>query len=315
MSLLDRRQFGTLSAAALAASLTRNLWATEAHASSQHLHVALLADTHIIDSFYVKGSENGVEDNESILHTTERMSSARGLINSLNHPAIERTFIVGDFFHNYPSTDYDFYFKNTTRLDNAFELAKGFRAPVHIGFGNHDYDVRHVDRAMSHRLFKEKFNTEPYYAVEDRGIVFLHLNNFLGSTQDRTSPDFNPSIGSLGKEQLDWAEAKLRERKPTFVFVHYPLFMIADREYADFGLQQLMRKYKDNIRLVVSGHVHKWMDLAHTYGPQHYTMGSTRYDQNAYMLLQIDQHSGEWRFLNADLVEWATHYSRPYQQS
>jgi hypothetical protein len=30
------------------------------------------------------------------------------------------------------------------------------------------------------------------------------------------------------------------------------------------------------------------------------------------MLLEIDLGHGTWRFLNADLVEWATHYSKPY---
>jgi hypothetical protein len=30
------------------------------------------------------------------------------------------------------------------------------------------------------------------------------------------------------------------------------------------------------------------------------------------MLLEIDPGSSSWRFLNADLVEWSTHYSKPY---
>src|ERR1700743_3856254 len=140
---MDRRQFNSLAAASLGGLLTQKLWAerTKAAASSDKFYFALIADTHIIDNFYVKGSENGVEDNESILVTTPRLTSARDLINSLN-PAIEQVFLIGDYFHNYPSTDYDFYFKNTTRLDNAKAITDGFKAPVHLGFGNHDYDVR-----------------------------------------------------------------------------------------------------------------------------------------------------------------------------
>ena len=64
---------------------------------------------------------------------------------------------------------------------------------------------------------------------------------------------------------------------------------------------------------MVAGHVHKWIDFAHTYGPQHYIMAATRYDPNAYMLLEIDPDRGNWRFLNADLVQWSTHYSKPYR--
>ncbi len=221
---MDRRQFTTLGAASLGSLLTQKLWAEQvrATASPDKFYFALVADTHIIDNFYVKGSENGVEDNESILVTTPRFTSARDLINSLN-PAIEQVFLIGDYFHNYPSTDYDFYFKNTTRLDNAKAITDGFKMPVHLGFGNHDYDVHHVPREMSHRLFKAKFNAEPYSVVDYKGYKFIHLNNFLGSTQDRTASDFNPGIGSLGEEQLHWFEAQLQQRKPTFVFIHYPL--------------------------------------------------------------------------------------------
>ena len=124
MKSITRRQFGSMSAAAVTAALTRSLWAREAEAASdgRYFYFALVADTHIIDDFYVKGSENGVEDNESILVTTPRYTSARDLINSLK-PAIEHVFLIGDYFHNYPSTDYDFYFKN----DSPLRKYKAFR--------------------------------------------------------------------------------------------------------------------------------------------------------------------------------------------
>jgi predicted MPP superfamily phosphohydrolase len=311
---MDRRQFATLAGASLGSLLTQKLWAEQAiaTASSSKFYIAFIADTHIIDSYYVKGSENGVEDNESILVTTPRLTSARDLINSLN-PAIEQVFLIGDYFHNYPSTDYDFYFKNTTRLDNAKAITDGFKMPVHLGFGNHDYDVHRVDREMSNRLFKAKFNAEPYSALDYKGYKFVHLNNFLGATQDNKSPIFNPNIGSLGEEQLHWFEAQLQQRKPTFVFIHYPLIQDLPTEFGDYGLYPLLRKYKDTIPLIVSGHMHKWIDFAHTYGPQHYVMAATRYDPNAYMLLEIDAKQGTWRFMNADLVEWSTHFSQPYR--
>ncbi len=316
MTVLTRRSFNSIAAATLASSLTRSLWAREvsSQAGSRYFYFALVADTHIIDNFYVKGSENGVEDNETILVTTPRLTAARDLINSLN-PAIEQVFVVGDYFHNYPSTDYDFYFKNATRLDNAKAITDGFHMPVHIGFGNHDYDVRRVSREMSHRLFKAKFNTEPYSVLDYKGFKFIHLNNFLGSTQDRTAPDFNPSIGSLGEVQLQWFEAQLQQRKPTLVFIHYPLIAVAATEFSDYGLHPLLRKYSSNIQLVVSGHLHKWIDFAHTYGPQHYVMASTRYDPNAYMLMEVDTQQTTCRFINANLVEWSTHYSKPYHAS
>ena len=312
--MLTRRHFNALASGSLGSLLTRNLWAEQSRrAASPHIfYIALVADSHIIDDFYKPGSENGVEDNESILVTTPRLTAARDLINSLD-PPIEHVFLIGDYFHNYPSTDYDFYFANKTRLDNAKAITDGFHMPVHLGFGNHDYDVRRVPREMSHRLFKAKFNTFPYTVLDYKGCRFIHLNNFLGSTQDKTAPDFNPGIGSLGEEQLHWLEAQLADRKPTFVFIHYPLLQVVPTEFADYGLHPLLRKHADTIQLVVSGHVHKWVDFAHTYGPQHYIMAATRYDPNAYMLLEIDSHHGAWRFMNASLVDWSTHYSKPYR--
>jgi hypothetical protein len=230
-------------------------------------------------------------------------------------PGIEQVFLIGDYFHNYPSTDYDFYFKNTTRLDNAKTITDGFRMPVHLGFGNHDYDVRRVSREMSHRLFEAKFSTKPYSALDYKGYKFIHLNNFLGTTQDHMSPDFNPGIGSLGEEQLQWFEAQLQQHKPSFVFIHYPLLQDKATEFADYGLQPLLVKYQETIQLVVSGHKHKWVDYGRIYGPQHYVMAATRYDPNAYMLMEVDTRRATWRFLNESLVEWSTHYSKPYRAS
>ncbi len=319
--MLDRRKFTTLAGASLASAslgslLTRKLWAEQARASASPntFYFALVADSHIIDSFYKPGSENGVEDNESILVTTPRLTAARDLINSL-HPAIEQVFLIGDYFHNYPSTDYDFYFKNTTRLDNAKAITDGFKMPVHLGFGNHDYDVRNVPREMSHRLFAAKFNARPYSSLDYKGFRFIHLNNFLGSTQDRTASDFNPGVGSLGEEQLHWFEAQLEQRKPTFVFIHYPLIQDQATEFADYGLLPLLRKHQDTIQLIVSGHMHKWIDFAHTYGPQHFVMAATRYDPNAYMLMEVDTRRVTWRFMNASLVDWSTHYSKPWRST
>ncbi|ADW68187.1 metallophosphoesterase family protein [Granulicella tundricola] len=310
--MLNRRQFATLGTATAASLLTQRLWAQQARKDPNKFYFALVADSHIIDDFYVKGSENGVEDNESILLTTPRLVSARDLINSLN-PAIEQVFLIGDYFHNYPSTDYDFYFKNTTRLDHAKTITDGFKMPVHLGFGNHDYDVHRVPREMSNRLFKAKFNAEPYSVLDYKGYKFIHLNNFLGSTQDNTAADFDPRRGSLGETQLHWFEAQLQQHKPTFVFIHYPLDLDQPTEFADYGLYPLLQKYKDTIQLVVSGHKHKWIDSAHTYGPQHYTMAATRYDPNAYMLMEVDTKANTWRFMNESLVEWSTHYAKPYR--
>jgi hypothetical protein len=58
----------------------------------------VIADSHIIDPMY-KRPESNAEDTESILHSAERLTSARDILNKLN-PAAERVFLVGDYFHS-----------------------------------------------------------------------------------------------------------------------------------------------------------------------------------------------------------------------
>jgi len=225
---------------------------------------------------------------------------------------MEKVFLVGDYFHNYPSTDWDFFFKNKTRVDRAKEITDSFKMPVHVGFGNHDYDVPRVPRQFSHDLFREKYQVKPYYSLDYKGFKFIHLNNFTGETWNPQSKLYNKQAGSLGEEQLNWAEAELAERKPTFVFIHFPLMIVSDVEVKDYGLHPMLQKYQDSIQLVVSGHWHKWYDFAHTFGPQHYVMGATRYDEDAYLLVEVDAVKKSHRLLNLQQVEWSTHYSRPY---
>lgn len=272
---------------------------------------AVIADTHIIDDFY-KGPEGSPLDTETIFQTTNRLQSARTVINSLK-PEVEKVFLVGDFFHDYPSPDYDFYFKNKTRIDNAKGLIDGFKMPVHVGFGNHDYAVPTVSRETSHSLFKEKLGVAPYYSIEHRSYKFVHLNNFMGATWDAKAKEYNRGTGSLGEAQLNWFEAELKQQKPTFVFIHYPLTTVQNLEIKDYGILPLLKKHKDTIQFIVSGHWHRWFDFARTYGAQHYVMGSTRYDEDAYMIVEVDTKRATYKIQNLNLFEWATHYSQPFK--
>lgn len=309
---MNRRTFASLGLSATGAALTRKLWAEglAAPSSSRHFHVAVIADSHIIDPVY-HGHEDTPADTESLFHTATRLTSARDFINSLD-PRIEQIFHLGDCFHDYPSSDYDYYFTHRTRIDIAKSIMDGFHAPTHQLLGNHDYGLPDVSREFTHKLLAAKYGMSPYSALDYKGWKFLHLNCFLGDTWNTKSQLYDQGTGSLGDTQLQWVEAQLAEMKPTIVFIHYPLWIVAPTEISDFGLHPLLRKYRESIRLVVSGHWHKWIDFAHTFGPQHYVMAATRYDENAYMLLEIDRQTATCRFLNADLVEWSTHYSKPY---
>jgi hypothetical protein len=308
LAVINRKQFLRVAGASAASLAIRPFaWATP---DSSKFYFAVIADTHIIDKYY-KGPETNQEDTDSLFKAEERLISARNLINSLQ-PRMEKVFLVGDYFHNYPSPDLDFYFQNETRLDRAKAVTDGFQMPFHAGFGNHDYAAGVVSRENSHELFRRKFGLKPYYSVEHRGWKFIHLNNFLGDTWTKGNAMFNPAMGSLGEEQLNWFEAELRENKPAFVFIHYPLTIVAE-EAKDYGVHFLIKKHRDSIQRVVSGHWHRWFEFGRSFGPQHLVIGATRYDQNAYLIVEADTKAVRHELLNLGLVDWNTHYSKPYK--
>lgn len=318
---MDRRQLlragallaGGVAMPELAAAATRD----DAARGERPFVFAVIADSHVIDQYYVPGSENGVEDNESILRANDRLRTVRETIRAVrlkDGRRVEHVFLVGDGFHNYPSADMAFYDTHETRIDHLRQALDAFEVPVHLGFGNHDYDVPRVPREMSHELFKAKLKAEPYMSVDVGGIRFVHLNNFLGATWDAKAPEFNKGMGSLGETQLQWAEAQLATRKPTVVFIHYPLWIVQPTEVRDFGTHPLLRKYQDSIQMVIAGHWHKWVDFARTFGPQHYVSAATRYDDKAFMLFEADGRKGTVRWLDQSRPEWSTHYSAAYRE-
>ncbi len=307
--MITRSAFLRLGAAAAAPLAIRPF--AQADAGSSKFYFAIIADTHIIDSYY-KGPESNPEDTESMFKTEERLISARTLINSLE-PRMEKVFLVGDYFHNYPSPDIDFYFQHETRIDKAKTLTDAFRMPVHVGFGNHDYWAAGMPRASSHELFRRKLGLQPYYSIEHRGWKFVHLNNFLGDTWEKGNARFNTAMGSLGEEQLNWFEAELQQHKPAFVFIHYPLSIVMPAEVRDYGVHAIIKRHRDTIQRVISGHWHRWFEFGRSYGPQHLVMAATRYDPNAYLIVEADARSVTHQLLNIDLVDWNTHFSTPYR--
>ena len=104
--------------------------------------------------------------------------------------------------------------------------------------------------------------------------------------------------GEPGREQLNWFEAELREHRPTFVFVHYPMTIVASTERADYGLHPLIRKYRGTIQLVVSGHWHKWFEFGRSFGPPHRVIAATRYDPNAYLIVDVDTQAASHTLAN-----------------
>ena len=94
---------------------------------------------------------------------------------------------------------------------------------------------------------------------------------------------------------MNWFEAELAQRKPSFVFIHFPLSIVKGTEVKDYGVYSLIKKHREDIQRVVSGHWHKWYEFGRSYGPQHLVMAATRYDPNAYLIVEADLKIGPAR--------------------
>ena len=46
--------------------------------------------------------------------------------------------------------------------------------------------------------------------------------------------------------------------------------------------------------------------------PQHLVMAATRYDPNAYLIVDVDTKAMTHRLVNLGLVDWNTHFSKPF---
>jgi len=283
----------------------------EGEAVPEKFRVAFLADPHIIDDYY-EGPESNELDTQTMFDTYDNLIHARDHINSLE-PPIDSVYIAGDIVHNYPSTEWDFYFENRTRFDIAAEILDGFEMPVYILPGNHDYDIGNIPREFTQNLFREKFGLEKtYYEIERYGFKFIMLDNFLGSTGDAESPDSKGELGSLGEEQLMWLKERLAEGKPSFVMNHNPLLVMKLDDVGDEGLKSVLEDNLDVLQLSLAGHTHIWMDWEQIYGMPHIVLGSTRYDHDNYMIVEIDTVNQNFTILNKDKLGWGTRNAEPW---
>ncbi|TVQ99222.1 MAG: metallophosphoesterase [Deltaproteobacteria bacterium] len=272
--------------------------AGEVTSASRYWYIAIIADSHMIDEYY-EGPESNELDTQSILQANERFVLVRDFLNSLE-PRLEAVFHLGDLIHTYPSTEEAFFVQNRTSLDIAREAIDGFEVPFRFLMGNHDYFVPRAPREFTHELFAEKFeNWQPYHSVDLHGWKFISLNNYLGHTWDASDGSYEKDVGSFGEEQLQWLEAQLQEGKPSFVFLHHPHNMNDHGEFGeDFSFRGLMRTYRDTVAMTMSGHWHRWFDLRIPRGPENWLIGSTRYDEDAFVIVEFDRESPSWRFVN-----------------
>ena len=144
---------------------------------------------------------------------------------------------------------------------------------MHTVPGEHDTADAGVTEFFSR--FGKASNNKGYYSFDHAGVHFLALVNVL---------QFKPGgLGTLGSEQLAWAQADLRRRSastPIVVFAHMPLWTIYEpwgwgTGDADALLSELRRFGSVT---VLNGHIHQIVQKVEGHITFH-TARSTAYPQ------------------------------------
>lgn len=263
--------------------------AEDADPPPRYTYIACIADTHIVNS-------DGAP--------ARNLRALGQSLAELRYP-LAGVFVAGDVVFELPYDTFEEYEADPAdRFDIAQEIFETFPAPVWPAMGNHDLDIGNLPREMTHQLFRKHFGVDPYYVVDLGTWKFIVLSNFLGTTQDPESPDYDLQTGSLGTTQSAWLEEQLSDGRPAILMVHFPMFVMAE-------LPEIVARHQDTVRLVVAGHSHAWLNLSDNYYVPHLVTATSQYDGDSFMVVQLDNLLQTWRILNWSDFHWGTAYSSP----
>ncbi len=274
--------------------------------------VAMVADTHVIGPEYVCCSESEGIDNESIMKTPERLAAVVAAINAVEPPP-ELVFVLGDVVHNTLVLDtVEEYGSVETGYSRARQLLDGLEMPVHLVWGNHDYEV-HCDprpgdkpRDLAHAVFAQVMDGAPTGVVDHKGWRFLLANSQLGPTWDPGSPMCDTDLASYGREQLAWLDGQLGAGLPSVVMAHYMMLVTKAGEDPTGPLPDLraVLAQHEDMRLFLAGHTHRWIDLRETEQFPHMVLGATRYDADNFLLFDFEEGGAGYTIPDYDKASW-----------
>lgn len=180
-------------------------------------------------------------------------------VRNLNLLRPEFVVSVGDLIEGY--TD------SIARAEQEWSEFLGFINELQMRFffvaGNHD-----VTNPMLHDLWRKHFGPE-WYSFDYKGVHFLCL-----SSED-------PSA-KLGEQQVEWAEEDLKKHRDarwTFVLLHKPLWVYAERELAAgnpdrTNWTKIESALGSRPHTVFAGHVHHYVQYERN-GSEYYQLATT----------------------------------------
>lgn len=274
--------------------------------------VAFISDTHVIGPAYTEPRESEGIDNDSIMKTPERL---RGVVARLNaiEPPPEMVFILGDVVHDdLIYDDLSVYRDDETGYSRVRDILAELEMPVHLVWGNHDYEVKcgggGFDQAFAHQVFAEVLDEVPYQSIDHKGWRFVLANSQLGPTWTPGDPLCDTGLASYGRAQLDWIDEQLSAGMPTIAMAHYMMLVTENDEdpgHALPGLRSVLEKH-DNMELFVVGHTHRWIDMRETETFPHMVLGATRYDEDNFILFDLEEFGDAYVIPDFDKPRWYT---------
>jgi len=208
---------------------------------------AIIADTHL-------GPTDGISPAP---WKTNSLANARAkaVISDINSRKPAFVVHLGDMVHPVPAHP-----DHTTAAKRFHEIFAALEAPLHLVPGNHDigdkpaiWNPAPLINEQFLNLYQANFGAQ-FYAFDHDGIHFVVVNDNL----------FNTGF-PLEEEQWRWLEQALKGHKRTFLFTHYPLYLLNEQEdehaenIAEPGRSRLLDLVRrNNVEAVFTAHVHNF---------------------------------------------------------
>lgn len=202
----------------------------------------------------------------------------RAVVERLRRARPERVVHLGDVPHPVPGLP-----EHEAALAVAREAYAALGAPLHVVPGNHDVGDKPHPWAPApsvsdakHERFRQAWGA-PWWVVEHRGLRLVGVD----------TPVLNSGL-ALEAEQWAWLERVLDGGARTFVFLHYPPFLLAPDEpehydnVAEPARGRLLRLFAAaRVEAVFCGHVHHPFWNRHD-GVDYYLLPSTAFVRPEY---------------------------------
>jgi hypothetical protein len=236
----------------------------------QPLQVAILADTHI---------RSTPEDPQACYPSDGLMNArARRVVELIRARDPDLAVHLGDVTHTLPALS-----AHGPTQRQARELLWSLDCAMMVAPGNHDVGDKPSSRASAARADRAAHDAfiltwgPPWMSLDHGGCRFITLDSPIMDTGD-----------PMEAEQWTWLEDQLTEAQRSFVFLHYPPFLLHPDEpahYDNLGLVARRRLLSllaaHRVEAVFAGHVHNFFHHRHQ-GTEHWLLPSTAFVRPEY---------------------------------